>query len=309
MPHPYSHKRRQKRAAMQARAHAWVVHPVAGPLLERDPLLRAASSGWRRLGYGVLMLLCAALLEGGVGALLGVGAQLWRSQADVSAKNQQIEIEVVDIPPPPEDVPEVETEDPAPYVPPKPKSKPKPKPKKPKPKPKPKEPPPPDPIDVPKAPSPKTAAKPRRIVGLSLDSTSARGGSGPTFAVGNTRMGNTAKQAEDPNTVQKLVNKASNRIPTARVPVSRPKRLGQIKPVYPALLNQQGLEADVVLRITVNATGEVVEVVVVRGALYPEFNDAAVAAAKKQRYAPATRGGKAIPFTFRYTTRFRLDDP
>jgi protein TonB len=168
-----------------------------------------------------------------------------------------------------------------------------------------------------KPPEPKKAAPPPRVVGLSFESTS-EGGSGPAFAVGNTRAGQTAEKAVAPADVPSQAppaveeapktNKVANRIPVAGVKYEQPRRKSPNKPPYPETLKSQGLEADVTVMVNLDAAGKVVSVKIIRESPYPEFNEAARKAALAEEYEPATRDGVAIPFTLSFTYRFRLEE-
>ncbi|MBN1961811.1 MAG: energy transducer TonB [Deltaproteobacteria bacterium] len=170
--------------------------------------------------------------------------------------------------------------------------------------------PPPDPINEPKTPTPPPRAAPRRIVGLSMESTVA-GSGGPSFAVGNTRMGTTAKHAEDPNSVSKLPaqkNRVSMRIAKAGVTIKPPKKIKETKPSYPPVLKAQGIEGDVVLRINIDANGRVTQVKIIKSSGFDEFDKAAVKAAKIDSWAAATYEGEPVADVITYTVRFRLTD-
>jgi protein TonB len=179
-------------------------------------------------------------------------------------------------------------------------------------------PPPPKAVEPPKVTEP-----PKRIVGLSLESTT-EGGDGPAFAAGNTNQGTTDTKAVDPKLVNPApppdapigvptapppANKAATNIPGKGMVMKDPKRLKEVKPVYPELLRAQGIEADVVLLVFIDATGKVSNVIVQEHAQQPEFDAAAVAAARAESYEPATRDGLAIAKTLKFTVRFRLDNP
>jgi TonB family protein len=60
--------------------------------------------------------------------------------------------------------------------------------------------------------------------------------------------------------------------------------------------------AEVVLELTINPHGDVVDATVISGA--PLFDDAALAAARRWRFDPAQRGGRAVAARIRYTVRF-----
>ena len=176
-----------------------------------------------------------------------------------------------------------------------------------------------DPIDIPdQAPAP--AEPRRRVVGINFEST-IQGGNGPAFAVGNTRMGETGNLAEDAKDIDPLTgrpyrpgakralptpNKVSTAIPTAGVTLTKPKRLSSVQPAYPALLKTQGIEGDVAVLIQIDTEGRVTSVKMVKGSGYPEFDEAATAAALKERFSPAVRNGEAIDYTLKYTYRFRV---
>ncbi len=169
--------------------------------------------------------------------------------------------------------------------------------------------PPPPPTPVPKGPPP-------RVVGLSLESTT-EGGEGPSFAVGNTRVGQTAATAVAPSeigpdpglqTAPAETNKAAARIPVAGVKYSLPKRKQPSKPPYPETLKSQGIEADVTVMVNLDVAGKVVAVKIIKEAPYPEFNEAARKAAGAEEFDPATRDGVPIAYTLSFTYRFRLED-
>ena len=174
-----------------------------------------------------------------------------------------------------------------------------------------------DPVNIPdKAPTPTRPV--RRVVGISFEST-VKGGNGPAFAVGNTRMGTTGERAENASDVKAVRgtayrpgakkpngNQVATSIPTAAVSLVKPKRLASSEPVYPKLLKAQGIEGNVAVLIRIDTDGKVTSVKVVKGSGYPEFDEAAKAAALKERYSPAVRGSDAIEYTLKYTYRFRV---
>ena len=152
--------------------------------------------------------------------------------------------------------------------------------------------------ELPKPINPVTAQKveappPRRIVGLSMDSTVA-GGSGPSFAVGNTLMGKTERVAQN-------ISGPGNTF-------TPPVRARLVKPVYPAALKASGVEADVVLEVNIDERGQVTGVTVVEKSSYPEFDEAAVASAWRNIYEPAKKNGVPVPMSIKYTVQFRLRD-
>jgi TonB family protein len=161
------------------------------------------------------------------------------------------------------------------------------------------------------------------VVGISLEST-VEGGAGPSFAVGNTRMGRTGDRAEDPAGVGKLApgaaglpgagsgpapigpNRISALVPSAGAVVVKPERLAAVEPRYPALLRAQGVEGSVGMMIRISAAGRVEEARVVKSSGYAEFDEAAREAALGERFSPATRDGEPIEYALKYTYRFRI---
>jgi protein TonB len=156
--------------------------------------------------------------------------------------------------------------------------------------------PPPDPINPPAETPPPEPPKeqPRRIVGIDMESTTV-GGDGPALAVGNTRMGETALVARDPN---------------AALPLSPelvlPKRTSAPTPDYPSLLKSKQIEGDVGVKVDVDASGHVSNVTVVEPSEHDEFNRAATDAAMRSTYEPAKLNGVPVAHAIEFTVRFRL---
>jgi protein TonB len=126
-------------------------------------------------------------------------------------------------------------------------------------------------------------------------------------------MGETGPAAVDPERAVRepepeRANRVSTRFEQPDAPIVAPRRLAPSEPVYPPLLRERGVEADVVVVVSIGADGRVTHVEIAGPAPEQDFNDAALAAAKREVYAPATRGGEPVPFTQRYTIRFRIHD-
>jgi periplasmic protein TonB len=179
-------------------------------------------------------------------------------------------------------------------------------------------------LPPPEAPPPKEPPKtpPVRIIGLSLESTTA-GGEGPGFAVGNTRMGDTDKKAVAPSSVKPAtieatplaapsgpatVNQVASRIPSLGVKYGLPRRRNKKEPPYPVTLESQGIEADVTVMVSIDDHGKVTGVKLIKEAPYPEFNEAARTTALAEEFEPATRDGVPIPYSLSFTYRFRLKE-
>jgi TonB family protein len=176
-------------------------------------------------------------------------------------------------------------------------------------------PPAPPPVSAPKA-------KPVRVVGLSLESMTGGDGQGPAFAAGNTRMGQTAERAAAPNDLNGAPdghskaapesgtgkNQVASHIPVAGVKYVPPKRKRPKEPTYPPTLKSQGIEGDVMVLVSLDATGKVLDVKILKGSPYPEFDEAARTAALAEEFEPAMRDDVPMPYTLSYTYRFRLED-
>lgn len=290
------------------------------PIREQGPdPLHHDGTGWgRRLGWVALVLLGAVATHAAVlGGFFGVSAAF--GSHEPPPKDAPIEVVMVS---PPEPAPEpVEVEPEAPEAPEAKAPAPKPEPKRRR-RPKKVEPPPPDPVDVPPpADTPPPKKKARRIVGLSLGST-VEGGGGPSFGVGNTRMGQTSRTAENADDVEQIRGEAqkpraasSNR-KASRLPIGlggpklhKPKYAGvRIPARYPEEYRAQNLEAQITVEVAIGADGRVDKVRVVSGSKYKKFEEAAVAAAKRQRWVPAKRGDEPIPYTVTYSYYLRLED-
>jgi protein TonB len=162
-----------------------------------------------------------------------------------------------------------------------------------------------------------TAPQPLEIVGLTLESTSADG-TGPAFAVGNTLAGDTARVANPAHStpvvpapsVPGLPSGSGNRRVAPRagagVKVEPARRLSRVEPEYPSLLEHQGIEADVTVRVYISEEGLLERVELIRGASEKAFDESALAAAKKERFVPETHDGKAVATALTYTYRFRI---
>jgi protein TonB len=250
-----------------------------------DPLARPSQGSTRRRVWFVVGVLGSLLIHV---AAIGVGIG-WRQNANQAAR-QQVTIEMRPPPPPPE-------EKPAPAPPKVAKA-------------------PPPPV------APPTKAPPVRIVGLSMESAT-EGGDGPAFAVGNTRLGETAQRATAPKDVTPAPsgvpgptraagpgrsNQAASHIPVAGVKYELPKRKRPQKPDYPATLKSQGIEEDIPVLVNIDAEGKVTSVKILKESTYPAFNDSARAAALAEEFEPATRDGVAMPYSLSFKYKFRLEE-
>lgn len=153
---------------------------------------------------------------------------------------------------------------------------------------------------------------PVKVVGLSLESTSETG-QGPAFAVGDTLAGTTAAAAArtTPAAVEPPAgpNRVARGVPRPGSVLTPPRRLQEVKPHYPDARRAAGVEADVLLVVSLDAAGRLLSVTVGRGSGDAAFDESARAAARQEQFSPALRDGVPVPTTFTFTTHFRLDTP
>jgi periplasmic protein TonB len=160
-------------------------------------------------------------------------------------------------------------------------------------------------------PAVRPPAAPVKVVGLSLESTS-EAAHGPAFTTGDTLAGTTSTTAAprngpaDPPAGANRVARGALRPGSVLTP---PRRLHEVKPHYPDARRAAGVEADVLLVVSLDAAGRVVSVTVGRSSGDAEFDEPARAAARQEQFSPALRDGAPVPTTFTFTTHFRLDTP
>ena len=155
-----------------------------------------------------------------------------------------------------------------------------------------------------------------------MEST-VQGAGGPAFAIGTSRMGETAERAVDPKRAARAPEapketprvisdtreqRTAAHIPTRDVAFSKPKRMKPSKPPYPAVLKAQEIEGDVLVRVSLDKAGKVQTVKVVQSSGHEAFDKAARKAAFAETFSPARRNGKPVPFTLSYHYRFRIED-
>jgi protein TonB len=286
----YSQRCRTRRTQRIARAR----QNLAAQTVRLAPLAERRKDRLH-LGLSVSLSLAAACHAGVVYAAFTHGS------ARAAVEPQRVQVKLVEprveLPEPPPVVEEKPLELPAPA--PEPTKAQKPKKEAPAPKPEPK------------------PAEPVAIVGLTLESTSSSG-TGAAFAVGDTLAGTTSRTAQvpqklppgPPDTPKGDVPVSRNRVAQPRaaagVRVEPARRLQRVEPEYPSLLERQGIEADVTVRVSLAADGSVESVELVRGAADRAFDEAALSAARKERFAPETHDGRSVATTLTYTYRFRI---
>jgi TonB family protein len=287
-------RKQSRRGAARARIAVRTQRRPTLLQLAFDPLARANRTPRRRLVRFSIALLGSLVLHI-VAFEVGVA---WRTKTTGTTREEvRIEMRQRPPPPPPEKVP-----------PPAPQEKPA-------------RPPPKLAKIPPLPPPPKDTPKPVRVVGLSMESTT-EGGSGPAFAVGNTRQGETPERAVAPKDVSPAPssvpesgvrgpgrsNQIASHIPVAGVKYELPKRRHPAHPPFPPTLKSQGIEGDVTVLLSISAQGKVTKVTILKESPYPEFNESARLAALAEDFDPATRDGVAMSYTLSFTYRFRLED-
>jgi TonB family protein len=299
---PFVEKRARRRQITQARAMSHVRVPIHADFKLQHRQRRLPP--WVRAGIGILVLVVSVGLHVGF-VIMALGVGKWGAHRSQERERLSIEMREREV-----------------------------KPKEPEKQPEPPKPEPPKPervvvakaappvAKIPEPPKEPEKKAPPRIVGLSFESTVGEGnGDGPSFAVGNTRLGETEKVAAKKEDVPKerpaplhgtekptVANQVATRIPSKGVTFTEAKYRKQVKPDFPSTLKAQGIESDVDVLVFIDATGKVTNVKILRESPYPEFNEAAKKAALATEWEPATRNGEPMPSTKKYSYRFRLTD-
>ncbi len=311
----YARCRSDRRQLSRELIHVRVLHPIETPRLVRDPLLRPGSAIRTGLSSARLVV-TGVLIHGLIVSVFAIVNHLAGDRSEFRPP-ERVQVRIIDkLEPPP--VVEVEPErgpvapDFAPKEPEAPKSKPRVVPKK---------------LiavveETPEPAEPEAAPVRHRVVGLSFEST-VSGGQGPSFGTGTTRMGRTENQAVAPTRAAlaptsgggqlkssggKREQRVASRIPTRDAVFTDPKRARPSKPSYPAKLKAQGIEGSVLVRVHIDAAGNVSRVSVLKSSGHAAFDDAARRAARAEKFVPAKRDGHAVPFTLSYSYRFRIED-
>lgn len=83
--------------------------------------------------------------------------------------------------------------------------------------------------------------------------------------------------------------------------------LAALKPNYPEFSRENGEEGVVVIAVSVTADGSPVNVSVSKSSGFVRLDRAAKLAVQNYRFKPATRGGIAIPYKYRFSVKFTLN--
>ncbi|HEY0467680.1 MAG TPA: TonB family protein [Polyangiaceae bacterium] len=87
-----------------------------------------------------------------------------------------------------------------------------------------------------------------------------------------------------------------------------PKLVERVEPTYPEAKRAGGEAANVSLTLTIDRTGQVTDVAVAESA-GPDFDQAAIEAARGLRFEAAQKNGEAVPAKIRYLVEFKLAPP
>src|SRR6478735_12474714 len=87
-----------------------------------------------------------------------------------------------------------------------------------------------------------------------------------------------------------------------------PKVVESVDPSYPEAKRKSGEAASFALTLSIDRTGQVTDVAVAESA-GPEFDEAAINAARSLRFEPAQKNGEAVPAKIRYVFDFKLAPP
>jgi len=180
----------------------------------------------------------------------------------------------------------------------------------PKPKPKPKPTPPPPNTEKP-APPPQEEVQP--VFGVTKD-TVAKADTGIGVRVGNTLMKEMEKEYTPPEQVRDLA-KVEDKRPEppkfAPIPVFKlakmPEVKAKIKPEYPAQLRKDEIEGEVLLKVSINKLGQIVDAKVVASD-HELFSKAALAAIRQWQFKPALlANGEAVDSVVDIPVIFQLE--
>ncbi len=170
----------------------------------------------------------------------------------------------------------------------------------------------PSPLDPPPQATPEPMAAEPLALGITLSSTTTNG-RGPRFAVGDSLMGEPDRIAKAPRPSRRVQpsapapargGPASGGTSTSKTSVAA-KLERSVQPAYPASARNLGLEGVVVLAITIGTDGRVQKARVLKG-LGGGLDEAAVSAARRTVWQPATLGGQPVQSTRRFSIRFSL---
>ncbi len=86
--------------------------------------------------------------------------------------------------------------------------------------------------------------------------------------------------------------------------VKEPRLLSSVRPVYPQLAKQRGVEGDVTVDVVIDRSGKVTDMKVVSG--HALLQQAAIEALRQWKYEPPTLDGQPVSMKMLVTVRFRI---
>lgn len=87
-----------------------------------------------------------------------------------------------------------------------------------------------------------------------------------------------------------------------------PDPVYKVTPAYPEECKKEGIEGEVILKVSTDKKGEVEDVEVLRS-VHPDLDRAAVAALKQWKYQPVIKDKKSVPVVFAVKVYFKLREP
>lgn len=309
---------------------------LAGSVTLYDPLVEQPKTRQQRIVAAVSRTVAAVLAHVVAGGLLVTlaphcnvepppPAEKSVIEVAVSVVQEQVEIEEVIV-----EEPELEVEEPQPEVEPEPEPVPEPDPEpepvvKPEPRPEPVPEPPrpdsqPDPEPENKPAGEAESMNPVHLEGLTMEST-VESGDGPAIKVGEgIQSGKVSTRYVDPNRFGKIQtgdgdgdgygrgsSPGAGAATAKSCPPKKARILFQPKGEYPLQAQRRRLEGTVTGLVDVNVRGEVTRVRIVKKA-GNGFDEAAEAAFRQIRYAPAEQNCQPVASTERVTNTFVLED-
>ena len=157
--------------------------------------------------------------------------------------------------------------------------------------------PPPEPAEKSPEQEPEITEDIKPVFGVEKEAVTDQVAAGIGIRVGNTLMKEQEEEYTPPEEVKPLP--AISPYELSSLPVCRKK----VKPEYPPILEAQEVEGEVLLAVTIDEKGKVVDIEV-KSSDHKQFSEAAISAIEKWIFEPATVNGKPvttkidIPVTF-----------
>ncbi|HCF58748.1 MAG TPA: energy transducer TonB, partial [Myxococcales bacterium] len=123
--------------------------------------------------------------------------------------------------------------------------------------------------------------------------------------VGNTLYGSAPTVAPKAEDVKPYASPTGRYVPRYKV-TKLPELSREVKAKYPEEARKLGIEGQVILELTIDATGKVTQARLVKRAGHG-FDEAALEAVRRFAFKPGTEGGEPIVTEITYTYTFQLD--